>query len=837
MAYGFSNRKPTFIWQALLIVLPVALLATVGFLSLRQDKLLAEHEAAQRAQAIADDLLPKIQADLVPASESALSEITFLVAPNGDLLFPPPAKPVPEPHPFDLSQLDARQTQLWRESQQVSAGPNGDRVAALKSAIKACRDLSNWQPPKPFAAAACYSKGLWWAELGESQMAADAFNELFERYPDAVGESGLPLEPLAALKLLEVRNSSTTPLREKLDRGDNFKSIFLEFPLSVDSLCASVVRYPTPLSPYLLAAALRTARTAQEQSDCRKWQAVWEQDDAARQLYSAARSNLVNRAFGLLDAPSSSEQPGSAPLLSGSETASPQLFWVTLPYPWRNFVTNITSVDTNGVPVRSGIEVEEQNWLLARYAGVARGIPNRLNRQRLEPLTQLRFGTDPARRLLKNVVTQPVLGEPSASSDQGYWVSCRPEYEVGSRLAARIAATPSIPDFFGIGIEIAGRRLTHLAPDLRTWQRVGYAGKGGGVRKEFSQQLATNVLASASGPSETGRLKINVYLTSASTLFERQATRSFWFGSLIGVAGLAALAGLGSAWRAFHRQQALSEMKSNFVSSVSHELRAPIASVRLLAESLELGKIQEPARQQEYFRFIVQECRRLSGLIENVLDFSRIDQGRKQYEFEPTDLPALIRQTAAVIEPYATDHGVRVLLSLPDPAAISPEFQAIVDGKAIQQALINLLDNAIKHSPRDAQVTIGLELVPGDVAGSSDPSGARGVEPGLEANALRLWVEDHGDGIAADEHEKIFERFYRCGSELRRETPGVGIGLSIVEHIVEAHRGRIVVRSAPGQGSRFTIELPADPGFLPPSKRAGQPGSPGTPPSAPKPDP
>jgi K+-sensing histidine kinase KdpD len=72
---------------------------------------------------------------------------------------------------------------------------------------------------------------------------------------------------------------------------------------------------------------------------------------------------------------------------------------------------------------------------------------------------------------------------------------------------------------------------------------------------------------------------------------------------------------------------------------------------------------------------------------------------------------------------------------------------------------------------------------------------------------------------------------------LRRETPGVGIGLSIVEHIVEAHRGRIVVRSAPGQGSRFTIELPADPGFLPPSKRASQPGSPGTPPSAPKPDP
>jgi signal transduction histidine kinase len=121
----------------------------------------------------------------------------------------------------------------------------------------------------------------------------------------------------------------------------------------------------------------------------------------------------------------------------------------------------------------------------------------------------------------------------------------------------------------------------------------------------------------------------------------------------------------------------------------------------------------------------------------------------------------------------------------------------------MQQALINLVDNAIKHSPKGESITIGLEFVatPAESSGATADAGP----------AARLWVEDHGEGIAPEEHQKIFDRFYRCGSELRRETPGVGIGLSIVKHIVEAHRGRVVVRSAPGEGSRFTIELPADP--------------------------
>src|SRR5207248_4987095 len=105
----------------------------------------------------------------------------------------------------------------------------------------------------------------------------------------------------------------------------------------------------------------------------------------------------------------------------------------------------------------------------------------------------------------------------------------------------------------------------------------------------------------------------------------------------------------------------LAEMKSNFVSSVSHELRAPIASIRLMAEGLERGKISEPAKQHEYFRFMVQECRRLSSMIQNVLDFARIEQGRKQYEFEPVDVAALVEQTVKLMEPYAAERGVRLV--------------------------------------------------------------------------------------------------------------------------------------------------------------------------------
>ncbi len=135
----------------------------------------------------------------------------------------------------------------------------------------------------------------------------------------------------------------------------------------------------------------------------------------------------------------------------------------------------------------------------------------------------------------------------------------------------------------------------------------------------------------------------------------------------------------------------------------------------------------------------------------------------------------------------------------------------MADGKALQQALVNLIDNALKHSPKGDTVTVGLEVRNAEcgVRSEGNKGPLRAARTTHCAPRLLLWVEDHGQGIPVSEHERIFERFYRRGSELRRQTQGVGIGLSIVKHIVEAHGGKVRVRSAPGQGSRFTIELPA----------------------------
>ncbi len=316
-----------------------------------------------------------------------------------------------------------------------------------------------------------------------------------------------------------------------------------------------------------------------------------------------------------------------------------------------------------------------------------------------------------------------------------------------------------------LGVEIAGKPILSGEPQ---WPVFGSA------RGSVS-------------PENPNTFTVYELLSEPGVLYAQQRARTVWVAALILVSAMAALVGFVSAYRGFHQQLRLSEMKSNFVSSVSHELRAPIASMRLLAESLQRGKVSGETKQKEYFGFLVQESRRLSSLIENILDFSRIEQGRKKYQFEPTDLDFLVEQTVKLMQPCAAERGVE--LKLQKTEACSQEA-VHCDGLAVQQALINLIDNAIKHSPNGAEVLIGLERGPGN---------------------FRLWVEDRGAGIPAGEHERIFERFYRRGSELRRETQGIGIGLTIVKHSVEAHGGRVVLRSAAGEGSRFTIELPNQP--------------------------
>jgi len=287
---------------------------------------------------------------------------------------------------------------------------------------------------------------------------------------------------------------------------------------------------------------------------------------------------------------------------------------------------------------------------------------------------------------------------------------------------------------------------------------------------------------------------VTIELADANALYASYSVRLWMAIGLVFTATLAAFGGLVGAWRAFDRQRRLGEMQSNFVASASHELRAPITSVSLMVESLERGTIEPGERQREYLSVIGQECRRLSSLVENLLDFSRIDRGRREYRFEPADLPALVAQTADAMRPYATRQHVNLVCQTPAATALSP---LSVDRGALQQALVNLADNAIKHSPAGSEVLVGLDVVTDGAVGSAR-------EPGR----IRLFVTDRGPGIPVDEQERIFEPFYRCGSELRRETQGVGLGLSIVKHVAEAHGGRVVVANNSGSGCTFAIELP-----------------------------
>jgi len=243
-------------------------------------------------------------------------------------------------------------------------------------------------------------------------------------------------------------------------------------------------------------------------------------------------------------------------------------------------------------------------------------------------------------------------------------------------------------------------------------------------------------------------------------------------------------AGIILTHRNISREMALAKLKSDFVSNVSHELRTPLSLIRLYAETLEMGRLKSPEKYHEYYCIIRKESERLTGLINNILDFSRIEAGRKEYEFRETDMRELVHNTLDSYRYQIEQNGFAFEEKIADDV---PPLK--VDREAMARSLLNLVNNALKYS--QDQKFIGVNLF-------------------RDNGSVKLEVVDHGIGIPEHEQHKIFEKFYRVGDPLVHTTKGSGLGLSLVRHIVQAHGGQVYVDSRPGRGSKFTIALPVN---------------------------
>jgi signal transduction histidine kinase len=267
-------------------------------------------------------------------------------------------------------------------------------------------------------------------------------------------------------------------------------------------------------------------------------------------------------------------------------------------------------------------------------------------------------------------------------------------------------------------------------------------------------------------------------------VFEKAAARQIavyvWTGVLV---ILLVLIASGLALLAVGRQIRLNRMKNDFIATVSHELKTPLASMRVLMDTLLEGNIRDEAQAKEYLRMTARENERLSRIIDNFLTFSRMERHKIAFALTAAQ-PAAI--AADAIESTRTKYGARQCHLTVEIAEALPDIEA--DHDAMVTVLVNLLDNACKYTG-DENKQIGLRVF-------------------AEGESVVFAVSDNGIGLARRHLRRIFDRFYQVDRSLARKAEGCGLGLSIVKYIVDAHNGRIAVDSRPGKGSTFTVRIP-----------------------------
>ena len=287
-------------------------------------------------------------------------------------------------------------------------------------------------------------------------------------------------------------------------------------------------------------------------------------------------------------------------------------------------------------------------------------------------------------------------------------------------------------------------------------------------------------------PFETTLYKwtLNVTMTSAEELAAAVARRRVLEMVLVGLSGIVVIAGLFVILVAAERERKLSNLKSDFVANVSHELKTPLSLVRMFGELLQSGRVENDEKRRQYLQIIVSESERLGALIENVLDFAKVERGKEAYEFSSGRVGEVVARAVEACRVRAEREQVALEFSVADNPLVD------LDERAIEIAVINLVDNALKYAPDGEAVSIAVRQHNGKI---------------------EIRVSDQGSGIPLEDRRRIFERFVRGKTAFGKQVRGSGIGLALVKHIAEAHGGGVWVEDAMPHGSLFVLTLSPTP--------------------------
>ena len=330
--------------------------------------------------------------------------------------------------------------------------------------------------------------------------------------------------------------------------------------------------------------------------------------------------------------------------------------------------------------------------------------------------------------------------------------------------------------------------LSHLLPEVLTAVELG-SDVLIGILDENENLLylredlqISNYLAAKNFSQLFVSWKVAMFDRSGNTIEELAGKeKRFYFGLFAGIIFIMAV-GIFFTVRAVIHESEVSRIKSDFVSSVSHELKTPLSLIRMFGETLETGIVTDENKRQEFYSIIRKESERLTHLINNVLDFSKMDAGIKEYNFIEADLIKIIRSSLEAYKFHIRDLGFEIKSKMP-----SETIMVRIDEDAISQAFLNLLSNAVKYSKEKKYIL---------------------VQVWKDIDSAVISVEDHGVGIPIKEQKKIFDKFYRVSAPETTEALGSGLGLTLAKHIAEAHGGTIEVESEVGKGSIFTIRIP-----------------------------